>query len=93
MPCSRGKIEDRGNKDSSSKGSLIKERIYMEQMIVTIKNGNVEIEVEGVKGSRCLELTQAIEQIIGEVETRSLKPEIYCYNKIRQNTLIELIDK
>jgi len=53
----------------------------MEQMIVTIKNGSVEIEIEGDGGARCVELTQAIEKLIGEVETRLLKKDFYINKK------------
>ena len=60
----------------------------MEQMVVTIKDGSIKVEVEGVKGARCVEMTQAIEQMIGKAETRSLKPEFYCNTKVRQNILI-----
>jgi hypothetical protein len=61
----------------------------MEQMIVTVKDGKIQIEIEGVRGTRCLELTQAIEQLIGEVETRSLRHEFYYNTKVKQNTLIQ----
>jgi len=57
----------------------------MEQMIVTIKNGNVEIEVEGVKGVRCVELKQAIEKLIGKVGDRCLKNDFYRSTKIEQS--------
>lgn len=49
----------------------------MEQLIVMIKNGSVEIEVKGARGTRCLGLTQAIENLIGKVDARLLKDE-YC---------------
>ena len=56
----------------------------MEQLIVTIKNGNVDIEVEGIKGDRCLELTQAIEQLMGNTEQRSFKNHFYTHGEIRR---------
>ncbi len=56
----------------------------MEQMIVTIKDGSVKVEVEGAKGSRCLELTQAIERLIGEVETQMVKKDFYINPKTKQ---------
>jgi hypothetical protein len=56
----------------------------MEQLIVTIKSGKVEIEVKGAKGMRCLQLTQAIENLLGKVDARSLKRDFYSSTKIEQ---------
>ena len=56
----------------------------MEEMIVTIKNGNVEIEIEGARGARCVELTQAIEKQIGKVGGRFFKNDFYRTTKIEQ---------
>ncbi len=53
-------------------------------MVVNIKNGSVEIEVEGAKGARCLDLTQAIEKLIGKVDDRFLKNDFYRSAKIEQ---------
>ena len=61
----------------------------MEQMIVNIKNGSVEIEIEGARGARCVELTQAIEKLIGEVETRFLKQEFYQNTKVNQDVSVK----
>ncbi len=61
----------------------------MEQMIVKIKDGKIQIEIGGVRGTRCLDLTQAIEQLIGEVETRSLRHEFYYNTRVKQNILIQ----
>ena len=49
----------------------------MEQITIAIKNGMVEMEVEGVKGMRCVELTQGIEQLLGKSDTRVLKQGFY----------------
>ena len=39
-------------------------------------DGRVRIEVRGVKGGVCLELTQALEQALGgQVESREMTPE------------------
>lgn len=54
----------------------------MTEMIVTIKGGKVEFEVVGEKGTRCLELTQAIEPLIGGLEKRILKNDFYKKGKI-----------
>lgn len=61
----------------------------MEQLIITIKNGKVEIEVEGAKGMRCLQLTQAIEKLIGEVDDRFLKNDFYRSLKTEQSIHIK----
>lgn len=57
----------------------------MEQMIITIKNGKVKIEMEGTKGARCLELTQAIEKLLGGIEDRFLKNDFYGSTEIKQS--------
>ena len=49
----------------------------MEELIVTIKDGNIQVEVEGAKGARCLELTQAIETLLGKINRRDLKNDFY----------------
>ena len=64
---------------------MIKERVYKEQIIITIKDGRVKVEVEGVKGVRCVELTQAIEKLIGKVGDRCLKNDFYRSPKIEQS--------
>lgn len=61
----------------------------MEQMIVTIKNGSIQIEVEGVKGTHCLELTQAIEKLIGKVTDRFLKNDFYTSTRLGQNIYLK----
>lgn len=64
----------------------------MEQLIVTIKNGKVEIEVKGAKGTRCLQLTQAIENLIGKVDNRSLKNDLCGNTKIEQRIHLKQFD-
>ena len=56
----------------------------MEQITVIIENGKVKIEVEGVKGARCVELTQGIEQLLGKNGNRVLKQDYYRPIEIRQ---------
>lgn len=42
------------------------------------KDGKVRIEVHGVKGTSCLDLTQGLEEALGgEVEEREMTPEAY----------------
>ena len=43
------------------------------------ENGEVKIEVHGVEGKRCLELTSDLEAALGgEVIDRKMKPEAYA---------------
>ncbi|NIO04495.1 MAG: DUF2997 domain-containing protein [Proteobacteria bacterium] len=49
----------------------------MEEIIVNIKNGKVQIEVQGVHGLRCLDVTHGLEEVLGKVEQRSLKPLLH----------------
>lgn len=42
------------------------------------KNGQVRIEVRGVKGMSCLDLTRDLEKALGgQVEAREMTPEAY----------------
>lgn len=44
--------------------------------VVIGKDGKVEIQVRGVKGARCLEITKEMEEALGgEVLTRIMSPE------------------
>lgn len=61
----------------------------MEQLIVTIKNGTVQIEVKGAKGARCLGLTQAIENLLGKVDDRLLKDDCYRNTKTDQSVHLQ----
>ena len=45
--------------------------------ITITETGEVQIEVEGVKGSKCLKLTEDIENELGEVISREKKSEFY----------------
>jgi hypothetical protein len=65
----------------------------MEELVVTIQEGDVKVEVEGVKGSRCLELTQAIEILLGETIGRQLKDNFYGQAKLKQGLDIKHIPK
>jgi hypothetical protein len=65
----------------------------MEHMIVTIKNGSVEIDIEGGRGVRCVELTQTVENLIRKVESRLFKKDFYANIEIEQNLCIEQFNK
>jgi hypothetical protein len=48
-----------------------------EKLIILIdKEGNPSIEVEGVKGKKCLDLTKELEDVLGVVKTRTAKKEM-----------------
>jgi hypothetical protein len=49
-----------------------------EQMEVIVSPaGKVMLTIKGVSGKACLELTERIEAVLGEVERRELGPEYY----------------
>lgn len=57
----------------------------MKEMIVDIdKDGNIVIEVNGIKGSDCIKETKDLEDKLGEVTKRDKKPEFYA--KIKGKT-------
>lgn len=45
--------------------------------IVISPAGDVRITVNGMKGKKCVDLTQSLEEAIGHVVERTLKPEYY----------------
>ncbi len=48
----------------------------VQEIEVTInKNGQVEIQVHGVKGLQCLEITAPLEQALGKITLREMTPE------------------
>jgi hypothetical protein len=50
------------------------------------KDGQVRLEVRGVKGPGCLDLTKALEEALGgEVTSREMKPEAYEVEQTEQN--------
>ena len=46
--------------------------------------GEVKIEVKGVTGGACLDLTRDLEAKLGTVEDRQHKPEFYQQNENQQ---------
>jgi hypothetical protein len=58
-------------------------------LIVTIKDGSIQVEVAGVKGARCLELTQAIETLLGEINGRRLKDDFYSQIAVRHGIALK----
>jgi hypothetical protein len=49
----------------------------MEQIIVEIEKGTVKIEAHGFHGPVCLDATRGLEEALGNVENRSLKPLLH----------------
>lgn len=50
----------------------------MKSLRITINNkGQVEVEVNGVQGSSCLDLTKFLEEALGPVNKSCLKNEFY----------------
>ena len=50
----------------------------MERIIFRInQDGNVTEEVQGVTDGTCIDITKKIEDILGKVNARELKPEYY----------------
>ena len=48
------------------------------QFDITIdKNGQVTIKVHGVSGSKCIQLTDMVKEIVGREESRKLTSEYY----------------
>ena len=41
------------------------------------KDGQVKLEVRGVKGPRCLDLTRDLEKALGGAVEREMRPEAY----------------
>jgi hypothetical protein len=53
--------------------------------ITISETGEVQLEVEGIKGSKCLDITKDIENELGETLTREKKSEFY-QNDVHINT-------
>jgi hypothetical protein len=56
----------------------------VEEMVITIEDGKIEVEVAGVRGTRCLEMTRAVEQMLGKIGRRMLKQDYYRTAEIKQ---------
>lgn len=54
-----------------------------EVRVLIDKDGNVILKVSGQKGPQCLELTQSLEEGMGEVLERQRTPEFYQKANIR----------
>ncbi len=46
--------------------------------VIIDRDGQVKLEVRGVKGTGCLDLTRELEKALGgQVESREMRPEAY----------------
>lgn len=61
----------------------------MEQLLITIREGKIEMEVDGAKGPHCLELTQFVEQLMGGTEKRTLKNDFYNRTQMKHRIGIQ----
>jgi hypothetical protein len=56
--------------------------VDMQELEIAISpSGEVKIEVKGVHGDQCLDLTKQLENSLGTVEDRQLKSEYYEQNQ------------
>lgn len=57
----------------------------MPEVIIRISpSGNINLEVEGVKGNGCLSLTQGLEAGLGQIQSKIEKPEMYQMEELIQ---------
>lgn len=57
-----------------------------EVQVVIAPDGKVTIEVNGVKGGGCLELTEQLEKALGTVASREMSPEAHQQVEVTQDT-------
>jgi hypothetical protein len=50
---------------------------HHELVVIIDEKGNVALEVQGVKGKSCLDITADFEEAVGNVLERKLKSEYY----------------
>lgn len=48
-----------------------------EMEIIIDKEGKVTVTTKGIKGPQCLEVSEALEEVLGTVEDRSFTSEYY----------------
>ena len=62
----------------------------MAKVVVRIKEGKVEVEVEGVKGPSCVELTKELERSIGRLIRRTKKKDYFEEGGEKHKTGVEI---
>jgi len=45
--------------------------------IIIDEEGQVHIDIKGIKGKKCLEFAEMVEKILGEMRDKRYKPEYY----------------
>ena len=60
---------------------------YQNIKAIIDKEGNVVIEIDGVKGKSCDTITKQLEKILGSVESKKYKAEYYDEDKDDDNYL------
>ncbi|MEO0136359.1 MAG: DUF2997 domain-containing protein [candidate division WOR-3 bacterium] len=45
--------------------------------IIIDENGEVHLDIKGVKGKKCVEIAEIVKGIIGEMKSKNHKPEFY----------------
>jgi hypothetical protein len=58
---------------------------HHELVINIAPDGMVQIEVQGITGSKCMDITKELETDIGKVLTREKKPEYYSVTDAKKN--------
>jgi hypothetical protein len=62
----------------------------MAKMFVTITpTGNIKIQVEGIKGKKCVALSMALEESLGEVADRKFTSEYYQDESVKAQGYIK----
>jgi len=57
--------------------------------IIITPNGYVKIQIEGVKGGRCLDFSKTFEEALGEVADRKLTSEYYQGESIKRHDYLK----
>ncbi len=69
----------------------------MEELEIVIDpDGSIQIHVKGIRGTRCREATQRLEEVLGEVSERKYCPEYYEEPEpvfLQDKTKREMVDK
>jgi hypothetical protein len=47
----------------------------MQEITITVDNGEIKVEGTGFQSGECLDLTKGLEKALGERERQTLKPE------------------
>jgi hypothetical protein len=62
----------------------------MAKMNITITpNGDIKIQIEGVKGRRCLDFSKVFEETLGEVTDRKFTSEYYQEESIKRQDYLK----